>query len=113
MPLLFSYGTLQRDDVQLATFGRLLRGESAELPGYEQAEIAIGDPQFAAEMGMTHYANAMFNGSNASRVSGTVFEVTEAELDAADEYERDAQYKRLLVVLSSGKQAWVYLYVAS
>jgi hypothetical protein len=25
MPLLFSYGTLQQDDVQLSTFGRLLK----------------------------------------------------------------------------------------
>jgi hypothetical protein len=27
MPLLFSYGTLQQENVQLATFGRLLYGQ--------------------------------------------------------------------------------------
>ena len=27
MPLVFSYGTLQQEDVQLATFGRLLHGQ--------------------------------------------------------------------------------------
>ena len=109
MPLLFSYGTLQREDVQLAAFGRLLEGQRDELPGYEQSLVTIDDLDFAAEMGMTHYANITSNGSNGSRVSGTVFEITEAELSAADEYERDAEYKRILVTLASGKQAWVYV----
>ena len=36
MPLLFSYGTLQQDDVQRATFGRLLTGQRDTLPGYLQ-----------------------------------------------------------------------------
>ena len=31
---LFSYGTLQQDEVQLATFGRLLEGRKDALPGY-------------------------------------------------------------------------------
>lgn len=38
---------------------------------------------------------------------GTVFEVTEAELAAADRYE-PAGYKRVSARLASGKQAWVY-----
>ena len=32
--LLFSYGTLQLDSVQLASFGRLLEGEADALPGW-------------------------------------------------------------------------------
>ncbi len=35
MPLLFSYGTLQQEDVQLSTFGRLLQGQRDELLGFE------------------------------------------------------------------------------
>jgi gamma-glutamylcyclotransferase (GGCT)/AIG2-like uncharacterized protein YtfP len=42
-------------------------------------------------------------------VSGTVFEITDAELAAADEYERLAAYKRIAAMLASGKQAWVYV----
>jgi hypothetical protein len=41
MPLLFSYGTLQQEDVQLSTFGRLLHGQRDELPGFEQSFVRI------------------------------------------------------------------------
>jgi hypothetical protein len=43
MPLLFSYGTLQQEDLQLATFGRLLQGQSDELVGFEQSRVRIAD----------------------------------------------------------------------
>lgn len=109
MPLLFSYGTLQQDDVQLAAFGRLLKGERDELPGFEPSLVKIEDPRVAAAFGRTHHANVTFNGRNDSRVSGTVFEITAAELTAADRYEQVAAYKRIAAVLASGKQAWLYV----
>ena len=34
---LFSYGTLQQSDVQLSTFGRLLKGKTNSMPGKRQA----------------------------------------------------------------------------
>ena len=43
MPLLFSYGTLQEEDVQRSTFGRLLHGTRDELPGFEQSLARIED----------------------------------------------------------------------
>jgi len=109
MPLIFSYGTLQQENVQLSTFGRLFRGQGDELPGFEQSLVAIDDPQVVAASGKTHYANVKFNGRNDSRVSGTVFEITDDELAAADQYERLAGYKRVAAILASGKQAWVYV----
>lgn len=39
-----------------------------------------------------------------------VFEVTDAELASADEYEAPFSYKRVAVVLASGRQAWVYVH---
>ena len=84
MPLLFSYGALQQENVQLSTFGRLLQGQRDELPGFEQSLVRIEDPQVVATSGKTHHANVAFNGRNDSGVSGTVFEITEAELAAAD-----------------------------
>ena len=113
MPLLFSYGTLQQDDVQRATFGRLLHGHGDELPGYEPSLVEIEDPRQAAAVGRTHHANVIFNGRADSRVPGTVFEVTDAELAAADEYERPASYERVAVTLASGKEAWVYVHAPS
>ncbi|MGZ4778411.1 MAG: gamma-glutamylcyclotransferase family protein [Thermoanaerobaculia bacterium] len=109
MPLLFSYGTLQLESVQVATFGRLLEGQRDELPEYEQTLVTIEDPQVVATSGRTHHANVTFNGRNDSRVSGTVFEITDAELAAADRYEQVASYIRIAATLASGKRVWLYV----
>ena len=110
MPLVFSYGSLQREDVQLATFGRRLDGEGDELRGYEQTLVEISDPAVAAKLGRTHHANATFTGNDSGRIPGMVFEVTDAELRSVDTYEAADQYSRIEVTLASGKQAWVYVY---
>jgi gamma-glutamylcyclotransferase (GGCT)/AIG2-like uncharacterized protein YtfP len=101
MPLLFSYGTLQDEAVQLATFGRLLRGEREELPGFETAVM---------QDGTTTHANAQRSANPDARVSGTAFVVTTQELTAADEYEQAASYRRVLITLASGREAWVYVH---
>ena len=107
MPLLFSYGTLQREDVQLSTFGRRLDGAPDELVGFEQSLFEITDPEFVATSGKAHHAIVRFNGRDDSRVRGTVFELSDAELASADTYE-PAGYTRVAATLASGKQAWVY-----
>jgi len=109
MPLLFSYGTLQQDDVQLFTFGRLLRGRPDLLPGFEPSQVKIEDPTLAASLQRTHHANVTYNGRSDSRVSGTVFEITDADLEAADQFEEMSEYKRIYVTLASGANAWVYV----
>ena len=63
--------------------------------------------------GATHHANVTYNGKSASRVHGTVFEVTDAELAATDQYEEPADYTRITATLASGKETWVYVYRAS
>lgn len=108
MPLLFSYGTLQDEQVQLSTFGRRLQGDRDQLPGFEPSLVKIEDPHIVAA-GKTHHANARYTGRTDTRVSGTVFEITDAELAAADEFERAAGYTRIAVTLASGKRAWVYV----
>ena len=113
MPLLFSYGTLQDEEIQLSTFGRRLRGERDELPGFEAARVPIAGAQGGPAGGRTHHANAAFTGLPASRIGGTVFEVTASELAAADEFERPAGYKRIAVRLASARRAWVYVHAAS
>jgi gamma-glutamylcyclotransferase (GGCT)/AIG2-like uncharacterized protein YtfP len=108
MPHLFSYGTLQQDDVQRATFGRLLSGHADVLPGYEQAMVAIDDPEVVATSGKTHHPIVKHSGVATDRVAGTVFEISDAELAQADAYEVDA-YRRVAVALASGLRAWVYV----
>ena len=107
MPILFSYGTLQQEAVQLSTFGRVLKGEADELVGFEQSLLQVEDPEFVATSGKSHHAIVTFNGRSDSRVSGMAFEVSEQELAQADEYE-PAGYQRVATTLASGKPAWVY-----
>ncbi len=85
MPLLFSYGTLQQEDVQLSTLGRRLEGTKDELLRFERSAVRIEDPQVVASIGKTHHANVTFNGSEDSRVPGMVFAITDAELARIDE----------------------------
>jgi gamma-glutamylcyclotransferase (GGCT)/AIG2-like uncharacterized protein YtfP len=105
--LLFSYGTLQDEAVQIATFGRVLHGEPDELVGFEQSLREVEDPAFVAASGQAYHRIVTFTGAPDRRVKGTVFEVTDAELVEADRYE-PAGYTRVATVLASGKRAWVY-----
>jgi gamma-glutamylcyclotransferase (GGCT)/AIG2-like uncharacterized protein YtfP len=107
MPLLFSYGTLQEEAVQLSTFGRLLRGEPDQLVGFEQSVFTIEDVEFVAKSGKANHAIVQFTGDEGDRVNGTVFEVSDSELAQSDEYE-PAGYTRIETTLASGKKAWVY-----
>ena len=107
MPLLFSYGTLQQDAVQISLFGRLLHGQPDDLVGFAQSLLTIKDPRFVAEDGDAEYSIVTFNGKSDSRVKGTVFEISDSELAKADEYE-PSEYRRFSTTLASGKQAWVY-----
>lgn len=107
MPLLFSYGTLQQDDVQLSTFGRLLEGHPDELVGFAQSLFEIVDAEFVATSGNARHAIVTFNGRADSRVAGMVFEISDNELASADQYEPGG-YTRISTTLASGKQAWVY-----
>ena len=110
LPLLFSYGTLQDERVQLATFGRRLEGRPDALVGFETSQVRIDDPVEVAHTGLTHYQNAVPTNRAGATVSGAAFEVTDAELAAADDYERPAAYVRIAVVLASGTSAWVYVH---
>jgi gamma-glutamylcyclotransferase (GGCT)/AIG2-like uncharacterized protein YtfP len=105
---LFSYGTLQQAEVQLATFGRLLEGVSDALVGFKQEFVEITDPGVLAKSGKRFHPIVMRSVSADDRVAGTVFAVTPAELASADAYEVD-DYARVEAELASGLKAWVYV----
>jgi gamma-glutamylcyclotransferase (GGCT)/AIG2-like uncharacterized protein YtfP len=107
--LLFSYGTLQKRDVQMAHFGRELTGRQDALPGYTRRLSAVPDPKVIALIGETEYANAEPSSNPEDVISGMVFEITEQELAAADIYEQAAGYRRISVRLRSGDQAFLYI----
>jgi hypothetical protein len=110
MPLLFSYGMLQYEDVQIATFGRKLGGEQDALAGFELSRVKIEDPEIAARLGRTHHADVVRVRDDAARVPGVVFEVTDAELARADRFEAEFAYERVLAPLASGRETWVYVH---
>jgi gamma-glutamylcyclotransferase (GGCT)/AIG2-like uncharacterized protein YtfP len=105
--LLFSYGTLQQDGVQLAQFGRKLGGQADALVGWRQEMVEITDPDVLAKSGKRFHP-IVIPGRKDDSVPGMVFEITAAELTAADAYEV-ADYKRVSAQLASGKTAWVYV----
>jgi gamma-glutamylcyclotransferase (GGCT)/AIG2-like uncharacterized protein YtfP len=108
--LLFSYGTLRQPEVQLATFGRLLAGRETAVVGFRLEWLTITDPHVIATSGSDrHPLLVPADGPGESSVPGTVFEISAAELAAADEYEVD-DYRRVLVPLDTGEQAWVYVF---
>lgn len=98
MPLIFSYGTLQEEDVQRSTFGRALRGHRDELPKYEKVPVTIEGEQY--------WDVKMRDGG---RVAGVVLEISDEELARCDAYEGEYAYTRTAVTLASGTRAWVYL----
>lgn len=104
---LFSYGTLQKAEVQLKLFGRSLNGAKDILKGYKLSSIEIKDESFLSKGEQKEQLTAVFTNNKNDFIEGTVFEISGEELFTADKYEPD-NYKRLKVKLESGKKAWLY-----
>ena len=105
--LLFAYGTLQTEAVQLSLFKRL-DGKPDALVGYRLRIVRIDDEEFVKTSGTADHRNLEFTGNASDLLEGTAFTVTRLELEHADAYEPTG-YKRVLVQLRSGLNAWVYL----
>lgn len=104
---LFSYGTLQKSEVQLKLFGRLLTGAKDKLKGYKLASIEIKDATFLAKGEDKFQLTLVPSKNDADVIEGIVFEISEEELLLADKYKPDG-YKRIRIALESGKEAWIY-----
>lgn len=104
---LFSYGTLQKEKVQIELFGRILQGSGDTLIGYKVSTIEIKDESFLLKGEQKYQLTAGISKDN-DNIKRTVFEITEEELRLADKYE-PVNYKRVKVVLESGKEAWIYI----
>ena len=105
---LFSYGTLQLDSVQMASFGRLLHGSDDSMPGFRKEMVEITDPDVLRKSGERYHPIVLPSPDLNDEVAGKVFQITAAELAAADAYEV-SDYKRIEVALKSGISAWVYV----
>ncbi|MEO2063343.1 MAG: gamma-glutamylcyclotransferase family protein [Christiangramia sp.] len=101
--LLFTYGTLQQETVQLEVFGRKLKAWPDELHGFERRFIRIPDEESGTEYPILYQSE-----TSDSIIKGTLYEIEEQELLKADAYEGE-NYRRIRLDLKSGKRAWVYI----
>lgn len=105
--LLFTYGTLQQVDVQMAVFGRALDGEPDAVVKHRLGEVVIDDPYVIKVSGSVVHPALIADATPGAEVPGTVLTLTVDQLARADAYEVDA-YRRVVVPLRSGRMAWVY-----
>lgn len=105
---LFSYGTLQLEQVQRETFGRRLDGTADALLGFKQTWIEITDPEVLKISGERLHPIVVASSDRTDTVSGVAFWITSEELAAADLYEV-SDYQRVEADLASGGKAWVYI----
>jgi gamma-glutamylcyclotransferase (GGCT)/AIG2-like uncharacterized protein YtfP len=104
---LFSYGTLQKEKVQQELFGRILKGSGDILRGFKTSVVEITDESFLSKNEQKFQHTAIVSKDKNDLIRGTVFEITPDDLVLADKYE-PRNYKRIAVVLESGKKAWIY-----
>ena len=105
---LFSYGTLQLEQVQLATYGRILSGNKDTLQQYRLENLEITDETVLKKSNQKFHPIAVRTNNLNDSISGVIFEITEQELIDTDTYEV-SDYQRVLEVFKSGKKAWVYI----
>jgi gamma-glutamylcyclotransferase (GGCT)/AIG2-like uncharacterized protein YtfP len=108
--LLFSYGTLQLESVQMDNFGRRLGGTKDRLNGYRLDAVEIKDEDVLKSSGLVSHPIARVSDNPGDYIEGTVYELSEQELLDADRYEVE-DYKRIEVELASGLKSWVYVSV--
>lgn len=108
MPYLFSYGTLQKEQVQMETFGRLLNGQRDVLTGYRLKMLEVTDPEVLRKSNQKYHPILEFSGNTEDEIEGILFEITDEEILQADEYEVD-DYKRIETVFKSGKKGFIYV----
>ena len=107
---LFSYGTLQKEKVQMELFGRLLKGTRDALKGYKLSTIEIKDESVLNKSEQKYHLIAIPSNDSKDFIEGIVLELSTEELLRADQYETE-DYRRVKEVLQSGKGSWVYIAV--
>ncbi|MBD3629817.1 MAG: gamma-glutamylcyclotransferase [Cyclobacterium sp.] len=106
--LLFSYGTLGSEKVQLENYGRIVKGKRDTLAGYRLDKIQITESSVLAKSQLEYQPIAIKSENKTDFIEGLLFEITESELVITDHYEV-SQYHRIRETVGSGKKAWIYV----
>jgi hypothetical protein len=107
---LFSYGTLQQENVQIAVFGKPVSGRPDAITGYDLVPVTISSQEAVAISGKAVHTTLVRAKGETAPIEGVVFHISADDLAAADRYE-SAEYQRIKVTLRSGIAAWVYIRV--
>lgn len=105
---LFSYGTLQLEQVQIETYGRKLNGSKDILEFYRIEQLEITDKDVLSKSEQKFHPIAVKTLIKSDYIEGVIFEISESELIETDKYEV-SDYKRVLETFKSGKQAWIFI----
>lgn len=102
---LFTYGALRVPETQRALFGRVPGSREEVLSGFRLDHRAHPGPH---EGPLARWRALRATGDPLDKVVGLVLQVTETELDAADDFEM-MEFARREVVVDSGLRVWVYV----
>jgi hypothetical protein len=105
---LFSYGTLQQENVQIETYGRILKGVRGILCGYLLQQVRITNPDVLAKSEKEFHPIAVKTDNPDDTIEGIIFEITDDELAFTDAYEVD-DYQRVQENFGKHGTAWVYV----
>lgn len=95
---MFSYGSLQDEDIQRTLYQRKLLGFKSTLKGYRLLDNKIESK---------YPIISKTNNSNEA-ITGIAFEISSEEVLITDHYEGN-NYQRVEVKLESGHTAWCYV----
>ena len=107
--LLFSYGVMQSAEVQLDLFGHVVPSRPSFLTGYTVDYAEVEDHRVADACDRSVLPVLRRTGNPVDKVIGTVLSLTDAEVEAADEYQAPLLYRRIEVTLAGGQAGWVYV----
>jgi hypothetical protein len=94
--LVFSYGTLRQPGVQRDVFGRELDGRPDAIVGYDLDYVTITDPRVIAASGSDRHPMLRSTDRADAAIEGTVYAVSDGDLEAADDYEVNDYARRAI-----------------
>ncbi|WP_347346040.1 gamma-glutamylcyclotransferase family protein [Microbacterium sp.] len=107
--LLFSYGAMQSEEVQLDLFGHVVPLQADFLTGYTVDYAEFEDHRDSDACPRAVHPRLRRTGNPVDKAIGRVLTLTDAEIEASDEYQTPLLYRRISVTLASGRTAWVYV----
>jgi hypothetical protein len=105
---LFSYGTLRQPEVQEEVFGRRLQSHEDVLRGFTVETVRILDEAVVAVSGSAEHP-ILRRGAAEDRIEGLALAINDEDIAKADAYET-ADYRRISVLLASGRRSFVYIH---